>query len=214
MKIGSRCTVYRWHVHDPVFFDTSLKVTIEHKGNTFDQNMQLVDAYTPRRKDMYSSVAYWYQTGTPKRFATMPPAEERILPTRILKAVEQVDTSPDYVEPHGGLVWLKGGGHNLDLPFKLDKAEDCVLYLRVWPRGDAGIYDIYVDDQLVLAQHDFYEEHHSVFDLKLGFFRLPAGEHKIRALAKGQNVDSSAGHLFVDSLVIEPVGKLLEPGAQ
>lgn len=214
MQIGGRCTAYRWHVHDPVFFEKSLKMTIEHKGNTFDRNLQLIDAYTTRRKDMYSSVAFWYQTGTAKRFATMPPAEERLVPARVLKAVDLVDTTPDYIVQHGGLIWLQGGeGRNLTVPFVLDEEEDCVLYLRVWPRGDAGIYDVYVDDRLVLSQHDFFEEHHHAYDQRLDFFRLPPGEHEVRAVPRGKNVRATASHLFVDALVIEPVGQLLEPDA-
>ena len=47
---------YRWYVHDPIHFSSSLRWTIEHgHANNFSNN--------------YSSVAYWYQTPQ----ATLPP---------------------------------------------------------------------------------------------------------------------------------------------
>ncbi len=48
--------MYRWFVHDPVHFSTSIRWTLEHgHANNFANN--------------YSSVAYWYQTP----LATLPP---------------------------------------------------------------------------------------------------------------------------------------------
>jgi hypothetical protein len=44
-----KTTCYRWHIPDPVVFQKSLKVTIEH-------------GHANARSDDWSSVAYWYQT--------------------------------------------------------------------------------------------------------------------------------------------------------
>jgi len=46
-----RTHAYRFHISDPIYFDSSLKFTIEHGHNN---NLTL---------DM-ATVAYWYQTGT------------------------------------------------------------------------------------------------------------------------------------------------------
>ena len=54
-----RTHVYRFHVSDPVYFDRSLRVTIEHGHNN---NLTL---------DI-SSVAYWYQAGPHKAYPPMP----------------------------------------------------------------------------------------------------------------------------------------------
>jgi len=59
-----RTHVYRFHVSDPVYFDESLRFTIEHGHNN---NLTL---------DM-ATVAYWYQTGTHKPFPPLPDREAR-----------------------------------------------------------------------------------------------------------------------------------------
>ncbi len=44
-----KTTCYRWHIPDPIVFQKSIKVTIEH-------------GHANARSDDWSSVAYWYQT--------------------------------------------------------------------------------------------------------------------------------------------------------
>ena len=64
-QAGSKATVYRFHVPDPVPFTKSIQVTIEH-GHAND------------RKDFLSSVAYWYQAEPHKPFPRLPPAPDRL----------------------------------------------------------------------------------------------------------------------------------------
>ncbi len=64
-QAGSKATVYRWHIPDPVAFKKSIRVTIEH-GHAND------------RADNYSSVAYWYQTEPHVPFPPLPPADKRL----------------------------------------------------------------------------------------------------------------------------------------
>jgi hypothetical protein len=54
-----RTHVYRFHITDPVYFDESLRFTIEHGHNN---NLTLALA----------SVAYWYQSGPHKPFPALP----------------------------------------------------------------------------------------------------------------------------------------------
>lgn len=63
-----RFTMYRWHVLDPIRFDTELRVTIQDLGWRRNGRFYL------SRNDDFSSVAYWYQTlpGTP-----FPPLPDR-----------------------------------------------------------------------------------------------------------------------------------------
>ncbi|MBM3240287.1 DUF2961 domain-containing protein [Candidatus Poribacteria bacterium] len=58
-------TIYRYHILDPIPFEKSIRVTIEH-GHAND------------RGDDWSSVGYWYQTEPHKLFPTMLPVEERL----------------------------------------------------------------------------------------------------------------------------------------
>jgi len=62
---SGKITLYRFHIEDPVYFQKSIKVTIEH-------------GHANNRSDDYSSVAYWYQTEPHKKFPTLLPVEKRI----------------------------------------------------------------------------------------------------------------------------------------
>jgi len=64
-KTGSKATVYRFHVPDPIPFKKSIRVTIEH-GHAND------------RSDYFSSVAYWYQSEPHKPFPALPPMKARL----------------------------------------------------------------------------------------------------------------------------------------
>jgi hypothetical protein len=59
-----KLTAYRFHIEDPVIFQESLKVTIEHGHANLQQND-------------YSSTAYWYQTEPHVPFPPLPPAVAR-----------------------------------------------------------------------------------------------------------------------------------------
>jgi hypothetical protein len=58
-------TLYRYHIEDPIYFEKSIRVTIEH-GHA---NKLTLD---------YSSTAYWYQTEPHKPFAPLPPVAGRL----------------------------------------------------------------------------------------------------------------------------------------
>ncbi len=60
-------SLYRLHVQDPIMFERSIRVTIEHGHNN-------------RRSDDYASTAYWYQTEPHAAFPPLLPVAER-LPT-------------------------------------------------------------------------------------------------------------------------------------
>ncbi|WP_020673939.1 glycoside hydrolase family 172 protein [Amycolatopsis nigrescens] len=57
-------SLYRFHIEDPVIFERSIRVTIEH-------------GHANKRSDDISSVAYWYQT-LPHRPFGLPPVHERL----------------------------------------------------------------------------------------------------------------------------------------
>jgi hypothetical protein len=58
-------SMYRFHIKDPVYFDQSIRVTIEHgHGNKLSND--------------YSSTAYWYQSEPHAPFPALPPVGERL----------------------------------------------------------------------------------------------------------------------------------------
>jgi hypothetical protein len=64
---GGKNQMYRFYVNDPVRFQKSIRVTIEHgHDNNFEND--------------YTSTAFWYQDEPHKPFPPMPPAADR-LPT-------------------------------------------------------------------------------------------------------------------------------------
>ncbi len=60
-----KISLYRFHIDDPILFNQSIRVTIEH-GNA------------NKRSDDYSSVAYWYQAEPHDASFRIPGVEERI----------------------------------------------------------------------------------------------------------------------------------------
>ena len=62
---SGKISMYRFHIEDPIYFEKSIRVTIEH-------------GHANRRSDDYSSTAYWYQTEPHKKFKPMLPVEERL----------------------------------------------------------------------------------------------------------------------------------------
>jgi hypothetical protein len=64
-----RFGLYRWHIVDPVRFDTDLRVTIQDLG------WQPGPKYLPLSDDI-SSVAFWYQTEPHAAFPKLPEVEQ------------------------------------------------------------------------------------------------------------------------------------------
>ncbi|PTM59805.1 glycoside hydrolase family 172 protein [Desmospora activa] len=62
---SGKISVYRYHIQDPITFDQSIKVTIEHGHNN-------------HRSDDYSSTAYWYQTEPHQTIHSILPVQERL----------------------------------------------------------------------------------------------------------------------------------------
>ena len=64
-EYSGKWTMYRYHVEDPVMFEKSIKVGIEHGHGNVHAND-------------YSSVGYWYQTEPHQRFPALLPVEQRL----------------------------------------------------------------------------------------------------------------------------------------
>ena len=64
-QVGSKATVYRFHIPDPIPFQESVRVTIEH-------------GHANNRSDYFSSVAYWYQNEPHRPFPSLPSTERRL----------------------------------------------------------------------------------------------------------------------------------------
>jgi hypothetical protein len=83
--LTSRCAAYRFHITDPIPFQQSIVVDMDH-------------GYTNQVQTDYSSVVYWYQTEPHAAFPPLPPVAER-LPTHTGQNAVQIAliTSPAWI---------------------------------------------------------------------------------------------------------------------
>lgn len=61
--------LYRWHIADPVYFDKSIKVTVQQIGHNGDHLYE--------RADDVATVAYWYQKSINQKLPALPSREGR-----------------------------------------------------------------------------------------------------------------------------------------
>lgn len=74
-NFSGKNAMYRWYIHDPIKFQRSVRMTIEHgHANNFEND--------------YSSVAYWYQLEPHEPFPKLLPLNERLprLPEEFFEA--------------------------------------------------------------------------------------------------------------------------------
>lgn len=151
---GDRVTAYRWHVQDPVSFQKSLRVEIEHRGSVFNDKGSLTDFEVGGfldRRDWFSSVAYWYQTPPALLDDTLPPPEKRVAPYKIFKASDLTYRSepPILILPADpALLYMPGvpkAQIEFDLPVEKEGRYrlDAVLYHTVM----SGTWQATLDDQ-------------------------------------------------------------------
>jgi hypothetical protein len=187
---GDSGVCYRWHVLDPVRFQESLKVTIEHKGNHWDD----LSSWHIERPDFINSVAFWYQTGLPKRFGELPAWSERRVPwnrQHLVRAFRKAEPEAGVLSVRtegffGGrpvLVWTGAPiGSILSIPVTIDQAGSYAVRLTAHSGSTGGRFRLEVAHAPVVdfnLRSEEPEEH----DLRLAVLDLAAGTHQLRALA-------------------------------
>jgi len=220
---GVRYTLYRWHVQDPIRFAKSLRFTIEHTGwiSADETATGKIDGHVEREDDL-ATVAFWYQAGQPKRFTTLPPLKDRVLPNldvviegpMLAAGVKAADGA---VEIQQGYDWTGDGqllfrpavdNGGLELEFNVDTEEYRGLVLRFTRAEDYGIYRVLVDGKNIadfegreaLRMVDLYSPGLSVGDVYIGSLRLAAGKQVLRLECVGRNPDSQGRLLGLDSV--------------
>ncbi|MGQ9524554.1 MAG: DUF2961 domain-containing protein, partial [Armatimonadota bacterium] len=185
---GDSGICYRWHVLDPVAFEKSLKVTIEHKGNREPAE----DAWYIERPDFFSSIAYWYQLGEPKPFGHLPPWPERRVPwrdTNIVSAYRHIQVSGAH-EPvvrtygfFGGrptLVWDRAPyGAEMAVPFDVPEEGRYAVRLIGFTAPEYGTFDVTIDGRPAMGPVCFSSREYDECDLLLGTHELSAGTHTL-----------------------------------
>ncbi len=213
--VGSHTSAYRWHINDPLVFNTGIKVTIEHWGwMSPDENPQYKSHSWNEREDDYSSVAFWYQTGEPTFAARAPHARERALPNldRIIAArdftaeqyhgpgealAQNLDLYPD-----GHLFYKPQQQENawVEILFEVQKKEPKRLLLVMTHSYDYGRYQVSLNGVKLGGIMDLYSPETSTREHHLLDFWPDPGKYTLRLECVGKNPSSSGYYLGVESV--------------
>ncbi len=214
--VGGHTSAYRWHIHDPIVFQKSIKVTIEHWGwISSDENPDGKVHSWNQRQDDYSSVAFWYQAGEPTFAARAPHAKERTLPN-----LDLIFPASPYARPehHGAgtarvqtnLGFFSEGqlfyrpeqaeGAWVEIPFTVDVKEPRRLVIRGTRAGDYGRYQALLNGVKIGAPLDLFHEGVSEWEWHLLDFWPEPGEYALRLECVGKNPKSTGHFLGIESV--------------
>jgi hypothetical protein len=205
--LGCRTSAYRWHVADPIVFNTGIRVTLEHFGwISTDENPEGKSTSWNEREDDYASVAFWYQTGDPTFAARAPDAGQRALPSleRIIVNAHRF-TQPAY---HGAgtvseqrlalydvpqLLYrpLSEAGAWLEFPFTVTNREPLRLLVQATRSYDFGQYRVLLNDVELSKSVDLYAPETEAREIHLLDFWPDPGEYRLRLECVGKNQQSS-----------------------
>jgi hypothetical protein len=217
--IDGHTSAYRWHLHDPIVFNTGIKVTLEHMGwISPDENPEYKSTSWNEREDDYSSVAFWYQTGVPTFAERAPGADERRLPSLdrvVVRAPDfagakrhgegEVSTrAGDYGEFEGGelLVYRpqRPTGAWLEFPIELTAKEPLRLTVSGARSPEGGRYQAFLDGAKIGQPLDFYSGEPAAREFPLLDFWPEPGAYVLRLECIGRDVRSSGYACAIDSV--------------
>jgi hypothetical protein len=213
--VGGHTSAYRWHVHDPIVFNTGIKVAIEHWGwiSTDENPNQESDSWNEREDD-FSSVAFWYQAGTPTFAARAPDAAARILPNLdliipVAPMAGDLSRSPGEARaqqlpfyPEGHLLFKpeQQVGGWIEVPFTVTAKEPRRLLAAITQAPDFGIYQASLNGVAIGQPMDFYDEDVRAWEWHLLDFWPEPGEYTLRLECIGRNHASEGYWMGVESV--------------
>jgi hypothetical protein len=233
--VGARMSAYRWHVVDPVPFRTSLTLDIEHRGWTYNPDGSVRSAFEERR-DLFSSVAFWYQDGIASDQPEVPYGSRR-LPIGNARQIEVEDRAADATAEAGTIsvqkdvFWskdllffeAKGAGSKVTVPF--DVAEDgrYEIVAQLAHSPDYGAYTVELDGQstanATALEHEpganagdagridaYFTETYVAEDHLIGWAQLAKGRHTLTFVCIGHNAAASAYNLGIDTIILAKLG--------
>jgi hypothetical protein len=179
--------------------------------------MEDTEGFYLERPDFINSVAFWYQTGEPKRFGQLPPFPGRAVPwqeqhfVRAFKHARTTGAAKVRIETTGMfgarpvLGWANAEpGAKLILPFESKTSGRHALRLVAASGAGFGTYAIQVDDKTIVSRADFRSRDAEELDLELGTHTLKAGPHTLTFVAVEAGA-GSPGPLAIEKLRILPL---------
>jgi hypothetical protein len=215
--IGAKTGAYRWHVADPIVFTKGIKVALEHRSWTSeDENADDKRMSWNWREDDYSSVAFWYQTGEPSAASPIPNGRERKLPSLdrsvafgkdftgeksrgVGKAAPQ-DMTDLFDAPQ--LFYTPGNAEGawIEIPIEVKRKEPLRLLINASRSPDYGRYQPYLDGVKLGEPLDFYAERPEAREFHLLDFWPEPGNYVLRLECTGKSVRSEGYSLGVESV--------------
>ena len=214
--VGGHTSAYRWHLNDPIVFNRAIKVTMEHFGwISPDENPDYKSMSWNERQDDYSSVAFWYQTGTPTFEARAPHARDRKLPSLerlVVYARDFADArhhgignaASQTLDLYEGPQLLyspdRPDGAWLEIPFEVQKKEPLRLLLNVTQSDDFGQYQVTLNGVKLRGPMDLYNAKIANQEVHLLDFWPDPGTYTLRLECTGKNPLSRGYGLGIESV--------------
>jgi hypothetical protein len=214
--VGGHTSAYRWHLNDPLVFNTGIKVTLEHFGWIApDENPDNKSTSWNEREDDYSSVAFWYQTGEPTFTARAPHARERRLPSLERVAAYARDhadaahhgegeVARQQLDLYDGPQLLykpaKAEGAWFEVPFEVKKKEPLRLLLNATKSSDFGRYQASLNGVKLGGVMDFYSAKVTSEEFHLLDFWPEPGLYTLRLECVGKSDASEGYYLGLESV--------------
>jgi hypothetical protein len=207
-------SAYRWHIPDPVHFRKSLRVEIEHKGVTFNEDGSIKSGFEERPDD-FSSVAFWYQVEPHKPFPAMPLGYERLYvdysktieAESLLPGVTSTSIQPTLQE---GAHWSGGGQlfwtehqpeQSVVIPFDLGEAATYDLMLILTHSFNYGVFEFVLDGKPLGPPLDLYNSAVTMKEHLFPRLELAAGRHELTVRNKGKHPDSKGYFMGLDGML-------------
>lgn len=214
--VGGHTSAYRWHISDPIVFNTGIRVTLEHFGWIApDENPEYRSTSWNEREDDYSSVAFWYQTGEPTFSARAPDARARKLPSleRVTAYARDFAGSdhhgegrsmPQQLSLYEGpqLLYMPGQqqGAWLEIPFQVQRKEPLRMLLNMTKSYDFGRYQAFLNGVKLGGPMDFYSPEIVDQEFHLLDFWPDPGAYTLRLECVGKNAQSTGYYLGMESV--------------
>jgi hypothetical protein len=214
--VGGHTSAYRWHINDPIVFNTAVKVTFEHYGwLSPDENPGYKSDSWNEREDDYASVAFWYQTGEPTFDARAPDGAERRLPNLdlVFPARQFIDKQfygegqavaqeLDIYYPGGQLLYMPPAQQDawLEIQFEVKVKEPKRLLLNLTSSYDYGKYQPFLDGVKIGPVMDLYSGQIKSGEYHLLDFWPEPGKYKLRLECVGRNPLSTGYYLGIESV--------------
>ena len=214
-----RITAYRWHLTDPVLFEKSLRVEIEHKGVTFNEDGGIRSGFEERTDD-YASMAFWYQQEPHKPFEPMPSAYDRVL-VDWRNAVE-IETLVEgdalngvpFIEQAGGgwsngkqILWTpRETGKECSVPLQIPEDGEYALTLVLTTAPDYGDYQVMLDERPLGAPVRLFTGTVITDEFTRPLGKVAAGDHTLRFVSAGKNDASTGYFLGLDAYLLSRLG--------